>query len=926
MLCLHRMSSSYCIPLRTGLVLIAVPRRIYYCSAQDSESSDLTSTTSTSSTNLSAANHPQQRFLLQRQSSSEGAGRFSSNSGSLETLPRRGSNPDAASGAEGGEGKDHLNHPLTGGVSTSSSTAHLQAQDPMIRQLCSCSCVGWAEIVVRRPTGSMSWVMRIQNQMYQDLFAVDDVFPTLHDISNLFMPTFGAMALSVRGDSGEESPRSLTANAGGQAGKEVEKLAQAAGFTFGEKSSVDEVQKGTPEDVVVTVGGGGGGGHKATASGPIAIPKQPKAVKESGSISDRDSDDGIVDGDEDENNGRRGDEDEGDGEYDDEEGGSRSRNPVRRVNSSPEMRSNYRNPYLLNKQQQQKDKDGGGSTNGNNPTGTGAGGGLTTPSVEGNDGEGGVEGGAGASGGSGQQQWKKGGGGYSKDMRVSCEAIPEEMTGQTPPSKTGSVASSESVLAGAETTAVLLRETTTSNRQDNENKVKGGSSESSMKSTATLTAKKEDAGAVEAPVAKSSPLRQQRQPQATAAEEGALKLQVNLIPAEKPVSTVVTAKPPQSPAPLSPRLLSKTSSMSHRVGGMMTMMDGGGPMGGHMMPFGGGPPMGDDEIRRGRSNTISVVQERHTKHSTLRGRNAGGGPGGSGPGSGVGSSGLGSTVSSSGSIPSRTSGRSSVGGGGGGGIDGGLPRPSGISPSFVFLQLFHSDQKPLRVDAANEKTLKMLDLIPPMEVYKIGVLYVGPGQVDKEQEILRNRCGSYRYTKFLSGLGSLLSVEQAKVANTYTSLDPTNPMDGKFTYIWQDDIAQLQFHVATLMPTRESDPKCATKKLHIGNDYVMIIFNESGEEYDPSTFVTQFNYVSVVVEPLEMRSNRISVKVRDNLIDNKWEAKIVSDECAPLLARQLALHANVSIPSILYRSTDEGMFILGLCPIDCSSPRWCASH
>lgn len=319
-------------------------------------------------------------------------------------------------------------------------------------------------------------------------------------------------------------------------------------------------------------------------------------------------------------------------------------------------------------------------------------------------------------------------------------------------------------------------------------------------------------------------------------------------------------------------------------------------MGHNMMPFGAGPiggGGGSDEMWRGRSNTISVVQERHTKHSMLRGRNNNGGNGG-GNGSGVGSSGLGSTVSSSGSIPSRTSGRSSIGGSGAGSsMD--APRPSGISPSFVFLQLFHSDQKPLLVDSGNESAIKLLDLIPPMEVHKVGVLYIGPGQVDKEQEILKNRCGSFRYTKFLSGLGSLLSVAQAESCNTYTSLDPKNPMDGKFTYIWQDDIAQLQFHVATLMPTRDSDPNCGEKKKHIGNDYVMIIYNESGQEYDPSTIRAQFNYASVVVEPLEMRSNRISVKVRDSLIDVKWEAKIVSDECAPLLARQLALHANVSI-------------------------------
>jgi hypothetical protein len=37
------------------------------------------------------------------------------------------------------------------------------------------------------------------------------------------------------------------------------------------------------------------------------------------------------------------------------------------------------------------------------------------------------------------------------------------------------------------------------------------------------------------------------------------------------------------------------------------------------------------------------------------------------------------------------------------------------------------------------------------------------------------------------------------------------------------------------MPTKETDPSCNGKKLHIGNDYVIIVYNESGEEYNIQT-------------------------------------------------------------------------------------------
>lgn len=39
------------------------------------------------------------------------------------------------------------------------------------------------------------------------------------------------------------------------------------------------------------------------------------------------------------------------------------------------------------------------------------------------------------------------------------------------------------------------------------------------------------------------------------------------------------------------------------------------------------------------------------------------------------------------------------------------------------------------------------------------------------------------------------------------------------------------FHVATLMPNREGDPQFTNKKLHIGNDYVHIVYNDSNQAY-----------------------------------------------------------------------------------------------
>ena len=47
--------------------------------------------------------------------------------------------------------------------------------------------------------------------------------------------------------------------------------------------------------------------------------------------------------------------------------------------------------------------------------------------------------------------------------------------------------------------------------------------------------------------------------------------------------------------------------------------------------------------------------------------------------------------------------------------------------------------------------------------------------------------------------------------------------------------SQVIFHVATLMPTKASDPACTNKKRHIGNDYVTIVYNDSGQDYQMNT-------------------------------------------------------------------------------------------
>lgn len=63
-----------------------------------------------------------------------------------------------------------------------------------------------------------------------------------------------------------------------------------------------------------------------------------------------------------------------------------------------------------------------------------------------------------------------------------------------------------------------------------------------------------------------------------------------------------------------------------------------------------------------------------------------------------------------------------------------------------------------------------------------------------------------------------------------------------FTFVSFSLLVPAMFHVASLMPSIEADPMFLSKKRHIGNDYVHIVFNESGSlVYDLDTVTARIS-------------------------------------------------------------------------------------
>lgn len=202
-----------------------------------------------------------------------------------------------------------------------------------------------------------------------------------------------------------------------------------------------------------------------------------------------------------------------------------------------------------------------------------------------------------------------------------------------------------------------------------------------------------------------------------------------------------------------------------------------------------------------------------------------------------------------------------------------------VDPAFiatVFQPQYSEDaSKWRRFDQLDELKgiLSAIDSTPVMDTHKVGIIYVSPGQTT-EKEILSNLFGSPAYSRFLTDLGRV--IKPSRHLEVYTGgLDPAR--HGEYAYAWWDDMSQIIYHVATLMPNID---RCMHKKAEIGNDGVKIVWNDGGTPFKFDTIHSEFSLINVIVEPHSIGS-------RAAFSDNKHENEFfkVTLQTAPGLPR-----------------------------------------
>lgn len=243
-----------------------------------------------------------------------------------------------------------------------------------------------------------------------------------------------------------------------------------------------------------------------------------------------------------------------------------------------------------------------------------------------------------------------------------------------------------------------------------------------------------------------------------------------------------------------------------------------------------------------------------------------------------------------------------------------------VEPSYLALQLLSSypnaslETPRGRIIPNEEKFMRILrgmQNTPVIDALKISILYVGPGQTT-ETEILGNMHGSPLYLDFLAGLGRLIRLK-GQVDVFVGGLDRVNDVDGEYAYAWFDDLSQMIFHTPTIMPNQPGSDRHDNKKRHVGNDYVKIVYNDSGRDFAFDTIKTNYNLINIVISPHTTGAGNYEVPADEEWSDwdrEDWfkvtlqrapgipdfspigSGKLVSRRSLPIMVRQIAHLAN----------------------------------
>lgn len=251
-----------------------------------------------------------------------------------------------------------------------------------------------------------------------------------------------------------------------------------------------------------------------------------------------------------------------------------------------------------------------------------------------------------------------------------------------------------------------------------------------------------------------------------------------------------------------------------------------------------------------------------------------------------------------------------------------------IDPFFGYVEDINASPKettcnsqPRRLEngARLDRAISVLDRTSLLSTYKFGLLYdcsadSRQNQSTFETSLLFSTACSPSFYKSLNNLGKVVPTKQLKHFSGGLDASPYSS-DGIYALMWMDDdphktlvaTSMAVFHACPMMP----DDKLQSRKRHVGNDNVLILFSDrgsdilvdldsSGRDLNRSVVGGAFGFVTIFVTAPRSGLLRIAVRLRTGLstrLNSRLSSlvghTIMEETVAPTYVRNLAMRADL---------------------------------
>uniref|UniRef100_A0A158PGL1 Rap-GAP domain-containing protein n=1 Tax=Angiostrongylus costaricensis TaxID=334426 RepID=A0A158PGL1_ANGCS len=158
-----------------------------------------------------------------------------------------------------------------------------------------------------------------------------------------------------------------------------------------------------------------------------------------------------------------------------------------------------------------------------------------------------------------------------------------------------------------------------------------------------------------------------------------------------------------------------------------------------------------------------------------------------------------------------------------------------------------------------EEMLMKIDEQPIYTRYKVGIMFCKAGQ-STEEHMYNNEHSSEAFDEFLDFIGQRIRL---KGWDQYKGgLDTRGDTTGTHSIFCEYQAHEVMFHVSTLLPFTPSNRQQLSRKRHIGNDMVTVVFQEPGAlPFSPIAVRSHFQHVFIIVRVNNPCTDSVSYSV-----------------------------------------------------------------